>query len=365
MDVTSGGHVITSTSHAHRHQTHQGPPRSSSVRLRAQLSPARPPRSYEQQLEDRLEQMRYRAKRAEQELSAEREKSRELMERMSELQAINSQELARVSTQAQQTTDSLKSRVRLMNGRCQQLTRDLQRLQEQLQLQQRQDQLGDVTADKQRLEIQLQQQQQQQQQQLELQLLQHEVQGECMHRDATTQTSAQQLELTALYQLFTEIALTRLDQLETGKHLPSRDQPPANQRRRTTSLPAADRDLTTEVTSSHHDDVTMTSQGAGGSRDSSRHHSSLLNFDLFKRLPVTVTSRLARTSDVINATYKRPITVRAPADDVMMTLSLGVNTVTSSKATSSFRRLQQRRNGLTDLSDFQLQSRDVVTSSTT
>jgi len=328
--------VTTSNSHAHRHQAQQGPPRSSSVRL---LSPVRPPRSYEQQLEDRLEQMRLRAKRAEQELNTERARSHELMERMSEIQTTSSHELARVSTQAQQTTDSLKSRVRLVNGRCQQLTRDVQRLQEQQQL--LQEQLGDK--------------QRQQQQQID------EGQDECCRprverrltssRDAMTQTSPspiEQLDLTTLYQLFTDITLTRLDLLEIDRHLPSRDQPPTYQRRRTTSLPANDVTADDDVTSSQqHDDVTMTSESAR-SRDS-RHSSSLLNFDIFKKL----------RSDVINSTYKRPIRDRAPTDVITAAMT------SSNAATSSFKRLQQRRNGLTDLSDFQRQSRDVVTSYTT
>ena len=142
-------------------------------------------------------------------------------------------------------------------------------------------------------------------------------------RDATTQTSAL-LDLTTLYQLLTDITLSRLDTLETiDKHLPSRDhQSPANQRRRTTSLPPTS-------------DVTMTSQSAR-SRDSRSHHSamSLLNLDvIFKRL---------RHSDVIN-TRRRPIRDHAPADVIAF--------MTSSKPPpgSSFKRLQQRRNGLTDV----------------
>ena len=327
LDVTSLDHVTTSHAHRRRHDIHRS---SSSSTLRAQLGPpttSRPrplsaDKSYEQQLEEHLDQMRLRVTSAQHELIAEKAKRHQLLRRMKEMERAHTATLARLTTQSQRTTDSLKARVRLSNTQTQQLREQLLRLEHQLTA---------VTNDNTRLEMRLQRQQQQQQPQRQEQ--------ECRveRRDVHTQTTQQPLDLSTLYQLFTSITLTRLDQLELhANHLPS----PANQRRRTTSLPADDvtHDNVTRSVSpvSRRDDDVIAMTSDRKSRDA-----SLLRLDIFKKLQP---SRRG-IADVINV-YKRPIRVRrdiAPADVTVMTSYGG-------DVTSSFKRLQQRRNGLCDLS---------------
>jgi len=296
VDMTSLDHV---TSHGHRQQppvVHGPPPPPAPSSSSSSSSHARPARSssmlsYERELESRLELMRQRALSAEQRAMNERLKRQQLMHRLNNTHS---------------STDT-------------QLTHTIQQLQHQLTL---------VTDDNRRLETQLQQQQQNR----------HE---RC---HVATQTHVQ-LDTSTLYQLLTNITLHRLHQLELrNNHLLSRDTPPSNQLRRTSSLPASDvtRDDNQLVVAmpgeqSHHqhdshDSVTQSHMTSDvKSRPVKRHRTSHL--DIFKKLHTT--SRRSQ-ADVIN-TYKQPIRVRH--DDIQCDVT----------PTSSFNRLQHRRNGLIDL----------------
>ena len=161
-----------------------------------------------------------------------------------------------------------------------------------------------------------------------------------------TQT-ARHLDSSALYQLLTNITLARLDQLElqhSRGHLPSRDPPPANQRRRTISLPAYD----------------VTRHDVSQPQHPRRHHSnseapkescvtpdvkspprvkSPSHLDIFKKLQPS----RRRRADVIVTCRRRPIAARRDAVPADVT----ADAMTSPKL-SSFDRLNRRRNGLVD-----------------
>ena len=235
---------------------------------------------------------------AEQRLIGER---LQLVRRLEDLEASSKEELAVV----RQTADSLKCRLRQTTARCQQLTRDLRRAEDQLRL---------ATAERNDLETETQ----------------------FRGVEKGTQT-VPQLDSSALYQLLVEIMLIRLDQLE-HKHLPSRDPSPANRRRRTTSLPAGD-DATVMSSSPRPsaDDATMTSWKSKPvivKSATSRH------LDFFKKFHVTPLR--GRGVDVIGK-RRSDVTADVTSDSDV--------TSTSPKSTSSFDRLRQRRNGLqtTDL----------------
>ena len=353
MDVTSPNHVTVSADHAHCHRhchcddqllvVHKSSSTSHVYCGPTATALKTSARCYEEELELRLENMRQRALAAERQVISERAR---LMRRLDELQAANSETLTRLGAQTQRTVDSLKSRVRLTTDRCHQLTHDLQRLEDQLEL---------ATAEKSRLETQLQQQ--------------HWLWGCGVDtHDAATQTADSYVDSSALYQQLASIAITRLHRLElrgssSSSHLPSRDQPPANQRCRHASCPGSgdisqDDDQDTgplSPTSRSHrhqcrsDDVTTTSDAKPRRM---RPH-SLLNLDILKKLQ---TSRRNHGNDVA-AHSTRPIRVRhdvVTADvnaDSVMTSNNGGPT---SPKWSSFDRLHQRRNGLTALTHLTL-----------
>ena len=292
VEMTSVDHVTSRQQPPVVHGPPPPPPPSSS----SHAGPARSSllSSYERELEGRLELMRQRALSAEQRATNERLKRQQLMQRLNNTHATDTE-----------------------------LTQRLQQLQHQLTL------VGDHNR---RLETQLQRQ--------------TDGQDRC---DVATQTYTQ-LDTSTLYQLLANITLDRVRQLELGNnHLPSRDTSPANQLRRTSSLPADDvrrddsqlaRAAPAENSHHHHhdtdDSVTQSCMTSDvKSQRVKRHRTSHL--DIFKKLHAT--SRRSQ-ADVIN-TYKQPIRVRhdvIPCDV----------TPTSSKS-SSFNRLQQRRNGLVDL----------------
>lgn len=204
-------------------------------------------------------------------------------------------ELEEVRLKTQQTNDEA---LQSQASRCRQLTDDLRRLQDQLRL---------VTTEKTRLETQQRQR------------------AGCgvERRDVATQTVGQ-IDTSALYQQLASIALARLDQLEL-EHLPSRDRSPANQLRRSASLRADD--VTRHVTSpARHHVVTPVRSW---------------HLDWFKKL---------------QPSRRRPITARRRRD---VTLPPVDTAVTSPTTTSSFVRLQHRRNGLTDLTGLRQRSCDV------
>ena len=251
---------------------------------------------------------------------------RQLLDRLDEVQAANDDAPARLNTRAHQTSsDTPRSRgARLTTSRHWQLSDDLRRLKDQLRL---------VTAEKTRLETQQHQQQQQQQQQ------------GCgvERRDAATQTG-RQLDSSTLYQLFASITLDRLDQLQLRQddgHLPSRDPPPANQRRRTTSLPADDV-ARPQPHPRHHSNNEAATERRATTADVKSPRLKSPPLAILKRLQPSRRRRRHR-DDVIYTCTRPPITVRreaAPAD-------VTAGTMTSPRL-SSFDRLQRRRNGLTD-----------------
>ena len=331
VDVTSLDYVTAATSHAHRHHQYaEHTPviyRSSSCIPPTSLSLSR---SYEQELEEHLEQTIQRAVAAEQQLIHERDRCHQLMQKLNQLQTSGNETLDR-----EQTTDSLESRLSAVSDDgCRQLARNV-RVEDQLRL---------VTTDK----TQSQQQQQQ-----------DEDGCTAERREVATQT-APLFDSSKLYQLLTSIALIRLDQLEIrSSQLSSRDPLPANQLRRTTSLPVSDirRDDATQVVSQS---ISSTSQ-----QTSPRHRSDdvvtksrMTSWGVKRHVPshLHILKKLQQTSgrrhaDVID--YKRPIRVShdsMPVDATSDSVTTSSTVDMTSLKSSSFRRLQQRRNGLTDVS---------------
>jgi len=142
-------------------------------------------------------------------------------------------------------------------------------------------------------------------------------------RDMATQTP-RQLDTSNLYQLLTNIAITRLEQLEMhSNHLLSRDPPPANQ-----SSPTISDDVTkatSPVSQPSDDDVHHNDSVMQPSMTPQVKTLTLSHFDIFRK-------HRSRGRDDVMVAYKGPIRVRHDAN-----------------TTSTFSRLQLRRNGVTDL----------------